>query len=277
MSFLSSFARLSIRNTSLALVAGSLLSALLPVTANAAPVRFLVGYPSEANPPYYLDNGTEVPANNPGYSVEIMQEVGKRVKEVRFELVRCEFSQCLEQIRSGKLDGLFDVPYREHWLFTGKYPFTKAKVDPRQRMHGESYALFRIQDTRVSTDGERIYGLKGAPVAVKQDSPVIAHLEEQGYPVLSFATTTEALQAMLGREAGATVLVTSHVEALARMHPELSDLVSRAEYPLLEEDYYLMLSRQFYAKKPWLAEKIWTEQTKVQQELAEKLANKYIR
>jgi len=102
-------------------------------------------------------------------------------------------------------------------------------------------------------------------------------LKENNYSVLSFPTTTEALQAMLRRETPATVLVIDHVEALARMHPELTDLISRAQYSLYEEDYYLMLSRQFYAKKPWLAEKIWTEQTKVQQELGEKLANEYIR
>ncbi len=252
---------------------------LLPVTlADAAPVRFLVGYPIEADAPYYLDSGTEIPANNPGYSVEVMQEVGKRVKEVRFQLVRCEFTDCLEQIKTGKLDGFFNVPYREHWLFTGKYPFTKAQVDPRQKLYGEEYALYRIKDNRrVTTDGDRIYGLKGQSVAVKTDSPVIPLLEENNYPVVSFATTTEALQAMLQREVPAAVLVAEHVETLARMHPELSDLISRAEYSLYEEDYYLMLSRQFYAKKPWLAEKIWTEQTKVQQELAEKLANKYIR
>ncbi|WP_028303959.1 substrate-binding periplasmic protein [Oceanospirillum maris] len=243
----------------------------------AAPVRFLVGYPTEANAPYYLDSGTEVPKHNPGYSVEIMQEVGKRIKEVRFKLVRCEFNQCLEQIKSGKLDGLFNVPYREHWLFTGKYPFTKAKVDPRQKLYGEEYALYRIKDSRVSTDGDRIYGLKGEGVAVKNNSPIIPMLKENNYSVLSFPTTTEALQAMLRRETPATVLVIDHVEALARMHPELTDLISRAQYSLYEEDYYLMLSRQFYAKKPWLAEKIWTEQTKVQQELGEKLANEYIR
>lgn len=244
----------------------------------AAPVRFLVGYPTEADAPYYLDNGDQVPANNPGLAVEIIQEVGKRVKEVRFSLVRCEFSDCLEQIKTGKLDGLFSVPYREHWLFTGKYPFTKAKVDPRQKLYGEEFALYRIKDNRkVTTDGDRIYGLKGEGVIVRSNSPVKALLEENGYSMLSFGTTTEALQALLRREAPAAVLVKEQVEALAAMHPELSDLISRAEYSLYEEDYYLMLSRQFYAKKPWLAEKIWTEQTKVQQELTEKLANKYIR
>lgn len=256
----------------------SLLAVLPYKLAEAAPIRFLVGYPTEAAAPYYLDSGTEIPANNPGYSVEVMQEVGKRVKEVRFQLVRCEFSGCLEQIKTGKLDGLFNVPYREHWLFTGKYPFSKAKVDPRQKLYGEEYALYRVKDNRrITTDGDRIYGLKGKGIAVKNESPVIPLLEANNYPVLSFPTTTEALQAMLRREVPASVLVVEHVETLARMHPELTDLIGRAEYSLFEEDYYLMLSRQFYAKKPWLAEKIWTEQTKVQQELAERLANKYIR
>lgn len=255
------------------------LIALLPTPyTEAASIRFLVGYPTEANAPYYLDSGSEVPANNPGYSVEVIQELGKRVKEVRFQLVRCQFNDCLEQVKTGQLDGFFNAPYREHWLFTGKYPFTRAEVDPRQKLYGEEYALYRIKDNRtVTTDGDRIYGLKGQSVAVKVDSPVISMLEENNHPVVSFATTTEALQGMLRREAAAAVLVTAHVEALARMHPELSDLISRAEYSLYEEDYYLMLSRQFYAKKPWLAEKIWTEQTKIQQEMAEKLANKYIR
>ncbi|OOV88812.1 substrate-binding periplasmic protein [Oceanospirillum linum] len=252
---------------------------LMPYTqAEAAPIRFLVGYPTEASAPYYLDSGSEIPANNPGYSVEIMQEVGKRIKEVSFKLVRCEFSQCLEQIKTGKLDGLFNTPYREHWLFTGKYPFTKAKVDLRQKLYGEEYALYRVKDDRkITTDGDRIYGLKNRGISVKNHSSVIPLLEENNYPVQSYATTTEALQALLRREVPASVLVVSHVEALARMHPELSDLISRAEYSLHEEDYYLMISRQFYAKKPWLAEKIWVEQTKVQQELGEKLANKYIR
>lgn len=257
------------------LLAGILL--LSHPQAAVAQVRFLVGYPINAEPPYYLDTGEQIPENNPGYSVELIQALGKKVKEVRFELVRCSFEECLQQVRTGQLDGLFNVPYREHWLFTGKYPFTKAEVDPRQKLHGETYALFRVKDTRVSTDGDRLYGLKGGSVAVKHNSPVIPLLEENGYPVETFNTTTEALQSMLRRETKATVLVVEHVEALARMHPELTDLISRAQYSLYEEDYYLMLSRQFYAKKPWLAEQIWTEQTKIQRELSEKLENKYIR
>lgn len=267
---------LALKKTS-ALIGFSLTCLMLSTQLSAAPVRFLVGYPTEASPPYYLDSGTQVPDNNPGYSVEVMQAVGKKIKEVRFELIRCEFKTCLEQIKTGKLDGLFHVPYREHWLFTGKYPFTKAKVDPRQKMYGEEYALYRVKDTRISTDGDRIYGLKGQSVIIKNDSPVAPLLADNNYPILSYPTTTEALQAMLRREAPAAVLVVEHVEALARMHPELTDLISRAQYNLHEEDYYLMLSRQFYAKKPWLAEKIWTEQTKALQELSEKLDNKYIR
>lgn len=267
----------SVKKTASALGLG--LITLLPISlAEAAPIRFLVGYPTEASAPYYLDSGTDVPANNPGYSVEVMQEVGKRVKEVRFQLVRCDFEDCLEQIKTGKLDGLFNVPYREHWLFTGKYPFTKAKVDPRQKLHREEYALYRIKGERkVSTDGDRIYGLKGKSIAVTNGSLALPRLEANNYPSLSFTTTTEALQAMLQREVAAAVLIVDRVDALALAHPELADLINKAEYSLHEEDYYLMLSRQFYAKKPWLAEKIWAEQTKVQQELAEKLNKKYIR
>lgn len=261
-----------------AAIGTGLIMLLMCSLSEAAPVRFMVGYPTEANAPYYLDSGSDIPANNPGYSVELIQKLGKRVKEIRFELVRCEFNECLELIKTGKLDGLFNVPYREEWLFTGKYPFTKAKVDPRQKLHGEEYALFRIKDNRqISTDGDRIYGLKGQGVAVKAASPVISVLEKNNYSMTSFPTVTEALQAMLRREVAAAVLAAEHVELLASRHPELSEMISRAEYSLYEEDYYLMLSRQFYAKKPWLAEKIWTEQTKVQQEAAEGLAEKYIR
>ena len=256
----------------------ALLSLLLPFgSAQAATTRFKVGYPMEASAPYYLDSGTEVPANNPGYSVDIILETDKRVKELNFQLVRCEFSQCLEQVKTGQLDGLFNVPYREQWLFTGKYPFTKGHVDTRQKLYGEEYALYRVKNTPISTDGDRIYGLKNRSVAVRYGSPVISQLESNGYALLSYPTTTEALQALMRREAAAAVLVVGHVETLARMHPELTDLISRAEYPLLEEDFYLMISRQFYAKNPWLGEKIWEEQTKVIQELAEKLESKYIR
>lgn len=255
----------------------SIIGLLLAYPLHAAPVRFLVAYPTEANPPYYLDNGTEVPENNPGYSVEVIQAVGRKVKEIRLEITRCRFEQCLDKIRSGDIDALFNVPYRDKWMFTGKYPFTKAKVDPRQRLYGEEHAVYRIKDTRISTDGDRIYGLKDRSVAVKRNTPLLTHLEQKNYPVLLYPTNTEALQSMMRRDAPAAVLVAQHVEALARMHPELTELISRSEYPLLEEDLYLMISRQFYAKKPWLAEKIWEAQTEIVQQRGPALEEKYIR
>lgn len=248
----------------------------LSTISQAAPLRFLVGYPTTSHPPYYLDDGTDIPTNNPGYSVEIMQALGKKVKEVKFQLVRCEFNDCLQQIKSGKLDGLFNVPYREEWLFTGKYPFTKAKVDPRQKLYREEYALYRVKDTRVSTDGGQIYGLKGKSVILTQINAVEDKLKEYDYPLIHKATTTESLQTLLQREAPAAVLIVNHVEALARKHAELAEFISRAMEPIYTEDYYLMLSRQFYAKKPWLAEKIWEEQTLIVNELGAMLEEKYI-
>lgn len=259
-------------------LATSLCALLLtaPFAQAAAKVRFLVGYPIQSHAPYYLDDGTAIPENNPGFAVEVMQQVGKKIKEIKFQLVRCEFNDCLQQIKTGKLDGLFNVPYRDEWLFTGKYPFTKAKVDPRQKIYREEYALYRVKDTRVSTDGGRIYGLKGRSVIVTQHNAVEPLLKEQNYPLLHFATTTAALQSLLQREAPAAVLAVNHVETLARKHAELAGFISRAEEPLITEDYYLMLSRQFYAKKPWLAEMIWDEQTKIITEQGDALAEKYV-
>lgn len=245
--------------------------------AQAGSVRFKVGYPTEAHPPYYLGGGATVPADNPGYAVEILQEVGKKVKEVRFSLVRCQFDDCLQQIRSGKLDGLFNVPYREEWLFTGKYPFTKAKVDPRQKLYREEYFLYRVKDTQVSTDGRRIYGIRNQSVLLANNSAVADKLKEENYPLVRKANTTKALQALLQREAPAAVLVGTHVETLARQHGELADLIRRSHEPMLTEDYYLMLSRQFYAKKPWLAEIIWEEQTKFVNTIGPRLEEKYIK
>ncbi|OPX56227.1 extracellular solute-binding protein, family 3 [Oceanospirillum multiglobuliferum] len=242
--------------------------------AEAAPIRFLVGYPDETHVPFYLDSGTNVPLN-PGFAVEVMQQLGKKVSEVKFELVRCSFEQCLEQIRIGKLDGLFNVPYREKWLFTGKYPFTKARVDDRQRMNREEYALYRVKDTLVSTDGGQIYGLKGRPVIIPAKHPLADWLKEHEYPLIVANNTTDALQKLLQRQAPAAVLVVEYVEHLARQHPELVEMLRRSEESILTEDYYLMLSRQFYAKKPWLAEKIWAEQTKIVAEKYNDLSSKY--
>mgnify|MGYP001040968286 CR=1 FL=1 len=260
----------------LGMLAGCGLLALSSSISQAAPLRFLVGYPTTSHPPYYLDDGTAIPANNPGYSVEIMQELGKKVKEIKFQMVRCEFNDCLQQIKTGKLDGLFNVPYREEWLFTGKYPFTKAKVDPRQKLYREEYALYRVKDTRVSTDGGRIYGLKGKSVILTQNSAVVDQMKKHDHPIMYKDTTTTALQTLLQREAPAAVLIVNHVETLARKHAELAGFISRAMEPLYTEDYYLMLSRQFYAKKPWLAEKIWEEQTLIVNEQGAMLEEKYI-
>lgn len=247
---------------------------LLPVQVEAAPLRFLVGYPDQSHVPFYLDSGTDVPLN-PGFAVEVMQQLGKKIPEVKFELVRCSFQTCLEQVKTGKLDGLFNVPYREAWLFTGKYPFTKAKVDDRQRMNREEYALYRVKDTLVSTDGGQIYGLKGRPVIIPAQHPLDEWLQQYDYPLIMANSTTEGLQKLLQREAPAAILVVEYVEHLAQKHPELIEMIRRSEESIYTEDYYLMLSRQFYAKKPWLAEKIWAEQTKIVEERYGDLAAKY--
>lgn len=248
------------------------------LSVQAAPLRFKVGYPVDAHPPYYTDSGTQIPAKDPGFAVEILQAVGKQVKEVKFSLVRCQFDDCLQQIKTGKLDGLFNVPYREEWLFTGKYPFTKAKVDPRQKIYREEYFLYRVKDTQVATNGRRIYGIRNQSVIVAGvHSAVDKQLKEEKYPLLRKANTTEALQALLQRESPAAVLVGNYVETLARKHPELAELIRRSHEPMMTEDYYLMLSRQFYAKKPWLAEIIWDKQTEFIQSNGPRLEEKYIR
>jgi polar amino acid transport system substrate-binding protein len=70
------------------LVLLSILLIALSVTLFAEKIKLRVAYEDKEQPPYYMQNTSEIPKTNPGISVEMVMLLKKYIPELEIEFTR---------------------------------------------------------------------------------------------------------------------------------------------------------------------------------------------
>lgn len=198
--------------------------------------------------PWRTENGT-------GLDFDLLREVGNRTG-VTFTFEGLPWKRCLSELKANKMDGAFSASFSADRLEIGAYPGGRT-LDVGQRMHIDRYVLLRRKGSNVQWDGKAFHNLDG-PVGAQLGYSIAGHLRGLGVTVDEAAQRGRelALKLMAGRLAAAAI-GGSEAALLMSSEPKVAAQLEVLPVPLTEKPYFLVLSHDFVAKKPELAQAIW--------------------
>lgn len=191
--------------------------------------------------------------DNHGLDFDLLAEVSRRTG-VQFRYESMPWKRCLAQLRDGLVDGAFAVSFNPERAGLGVFP-GGAKADPAKRLHFDRYMLVRPRGSKVEWDGKQFRNLDGR-VGFQLGYSVGYFLHELGVPVDEGSQQADELvQKLL---AGRVAIAALGGGDAARM--KSGPMAARVEVlplPLVQQPYYLALSRARVRRDPQLAGRIW--------------------
>lgn len=228
-------------------------------------------------PPYVHSPG-ETAVEEPGLIVELVQQAAYQAK-LRLDLHQQPWKRCMHEVRQGDSDGLFIAVWqadRDAWgRYPGRDPQRQSPVDANQRLWRVKYSIIVRPGGALQWDGQRFSGVRhgvGAPLGYATSQ----RLRELGVLASESLAQTAALRLVAaGRLDGYVLEREIALELIERL--QLQEQLMFLPQPLLETDWYLPLSHQFYSTHPELAEGFWKAVAEQRQLLGADLSRRYLR
>ena len=255
----------------LALIALALLSPLQAMADNRPALR--ICYEIDDYPPFI--GAFELA--KPGLLLELIQAAARQA-EVDLEFQRQPWKRCILQLQQGLSDGIFAAIWqaeRDSWgQFPGRAAQRDQPADRHYRLWQADYPIFTRRDSNLQWDGQQFSGLQhglSAPLGYvsRQRLHYLGALASASYsPEKAFELV--ALDRLDGyvieRQIGA-----SYVRKLG-----LQQQLAPLPRPLLQADWYLPLSHQFYARQPQLARRFWQALREQRERRGAELSRRYL-
>lgn len=249
-------------------IAAAFAAAMIAPSAGAAELR--VAYEDKSQFPNYVGDGPDVP-DRPGVSVELVRLAAESLGH-QVRLQRWPWSRCLLLLKEGKVDGIFNSSFKTERLENGVYPMKDGKPDAARRITTISYSLYRRIGTPVTWNGKGFDGLTGT-IGAPLGFSIVDDLTKLGVKVEPAPDTTLNLKKLqAGRLIGVAAQDITADQLLAG--GGFTDLEKVAP-PIVQKDYFLMLSHQLVAADPVAAEQIWTRLGELRASETARLAAKY--
>jgi polar amino acid transport system substrate-binding protein len=253
------------------------LALLAPATALAATPEVLrLCYETEDSKPFW---GTVADHRMPGQGLllDLIQSAAKQAN-LRLELQRQPWKRCILQLQQGQSDGIFAAiwqPERDLWgQFPGRDAQSDAPVQRNYRLWQVDYPIIVRNGGTLEWNGKQFSGTKNglsAPLGY------VANQQLAALGVLAKSTYNAEIALNLiarGRLDGYVLerqIARSHIRNLG-LQAQLAFLPK----PLLEADWYLPLSHQFYRQHPQVAQRFWQALGEQREARAAELTARYL-
>lgn len=251
-----------------------LLLAAMPIWADDV-LTLTFAYEDKAQPPYYLGEGSAVPATAPGVAVEIVRQLEKRIPQVKVRVERFPWKRCLDQLTSGAVDGIFNASFQEARLAIGTYPMKGGSADPSRRLTTIAYSLYTLGNSPLGWDGTRFANAENVTFGAPLGYSIVKDLRAMKVEIAEAISSETLLKQLVARRIDAAVMQDVTADALIASNPAEFGAIRKHEIPIASKPYYLMLSRQFVARHPALAEQIWKEIAAMRESVLPVLAKQY--
>lgn len=195
--------------------------------------------------------------NKPGLNIILLKIVEKKI-DVNFEILSEPWQRCQQDMKAGKIDGMFAISYLNERQEFGVYPMRGTMPDVDKAMMVDGYSLYRRRnDNDVNWDGKTL-SVNGA-IGVQRGYSVAVLLEQLKATVDSGAYHVDDnfRKLMFGRVA-AIALRTSEGDNILVTNREFMGKVEKLPIPLTEKPYFLIFSKQFFASHSKQAQEIWS-------------------
>ena len=245
-----------------------LLSVLLLIAAPQAYSIETIIFTAEDVPlfPNLMGKGPKTLSTNPGMAVEAIRLLEKKLN-IKIVIKRKPWKRALTDLESNKTQGVFLSSYKEKRKKFGQYPEKNGKVDPSRRFTASSYALYKLKGSTVNFDGTNFTGITGK-VGAPMGYSIVDDLRKKGLKVDEGKNSLLDFKKLsLGRLSAVAAQV-SHGDFYLSENSDLNSKIERVKTLITTKPYYFMLSHQFIAKNPALAEKIFDTLASIREDAA---------
>jgi polar amino acid transport system substrate-binding protein len=245
-----------------------------PASPVVAETVLHVAYEDKTQFPYYMGD-TERVLEKPGAAVELVKLLEERVPGLRIQFSRYPWKRCLAMLETGQVDGIFNASYNPERARIGEYPWKSGQVDPSRRLTTISYHLYALPDADLGWNGEAFEDPDleiGAPLGYS----IVKDLEHLGVSVMRVRSSRQSLQLLIAGRVHAVALQSVTADFLLSRNADPLPGIVRIDPPLKTKPYYLILSQEFKAANPELAEQIWNAIGELREEKLEALAQPYL-
>ncbi len=251
---------------------------ILLFSSYANAYQMTISYEDKEQPPYYMGNSNKVLTDNPGVAVEIIQRVGTIIDGLEITLKRTPWSRCTAELSSNKVDGIFNASYKEERLKIGQYPTTdgnlKGPVDTSRRITKISYSFYSLSENNIEWDGIKFIPadkIIGAPLGYS----IVGDLKKKGLIIEEAPNTEMNLKKLVYKRIIAAALQDVTADSIIKSNPIQFEKIKKLTPPIITKPYYLMLSHDFVAEHPVMAQKIWDAIKTIRENEIEKILSKY--
>lgn len=223
-----------------------MLAAATGVRADAAPVLRLCSLDVDFAPVARVDFT--------GHYQYLLQ-LAARKAGIRIERKVAPRRRCMDELRSGKSDAMIGAFTQERYA-TAAFPMAGNAPDVTKSFGTVRYYPYRRTEDSVRWDGERFHDLDGSVGVESAFVFVTDRLRELGVPYEDGAKTLEQNMDKL-RADRVDVVIGMDLEADRLVASRHAGRIERAGGAFDLSPMYLILSRQFHARHPELAQRLW--------------------
>lgn len=199
-------------------------------------------------PPWRTRTGT-------GLNIDLLEAASRQIG-LRLRYVALPWRRCQSEVAKGEIDGLFAISHsgeREPlWVYPPGEP-DRARF----RMFRDGYVLLRRRGDAVAVSGSRVVGLDGR-IGAQPGYSVISDLRQQGLDIDDGTPEPARIVRKLleGRLGAAALGMNAWRDLQAQDQPALDGVEALAE-PLVEKDYFLVVSHRRHALSPRATRALW--------------------
>jgi polar amino acid transport system substrate-binding protein len=193
--------------------------------------------------------------DKPGLNIIHLKVVEQKLG-VKIETFPLPWKRCQDEMREGKVDGIFAASFKAERLEIGVYPMIGDKPDASRAMMYDGYSLYRIKGSATLWDGKKLTAT--GSIGAQPGYSIVDQIKQLGAKVdEGTKTADDNLKKLLaGRLDGVALQTLEGDNSLATV-PEFSARIEKISPPLVDKPFFLMLSKQVVGKYPDFSKDLW--------------------
>lgn len=193
--------------------------------------------------------------DRPGLNIAHLKAVEQKLG-IKIETIPLPWKRCQDDMREGKVDGIFAASFKTERLDMGVYPMAGDKPDAARAMMYDGYSLYRLKGGAVQWDGKKLTA--AGSIGAQPGYSIVDQLKQLGVKVDEGTKTADdnLKKVLLGR-LDAAALQTLEGDNSLSTNPEYGAKLEKVTPPLVDKPFFLMLSKQFVAKYADFSKDVW--------------------
>lgn len=193
--------------------------------------------------------------DKPGLNIVHLKAVEQKLG-VKIETFPLPWKRCQDEMREGKVDGIFAASFKPERMEMGVYPMVGDKPDAARAMMYDGYSLYRLKGGGAQWDGKKLTA--SGTIGAQPGYSIVDQLKQLGAKVdEGTKTADDNLKKLLAGRLEGVALQTLEGDNSLATTPEFAAKIEKVSPPLVDKPFFLMLSKQLVAKYGEFSKDVW--------------------